>query len=242
MRRAGVLVVFLLCSSSLTAAEWRVIEFVDHPDSNVGAPHVIAAARPWPTDVEALRAAVATAVEKPFVGVADVRRGPATEGAVAELAETRARLVGVDDQGAHIRMRIAGAPGPVEVTVPLNGTVVVGGERDDDRHAFVAISLFDATTAAGVADFYTPRDPAVTAPKAPAGARLRATAAPSVKAVPVDVDVAPDGSVIAVHVLTHDAADAARLESTVRGWKFTPAMRDGKPVRAIAVVGIPFAR
>ena len=64
------------------------------------------------------------------------------------------------------------------------------------------------------------------------------------KGTAVEVEIDETGNVTAADALLgrYGTADDARsIESAVRGWKFTPATRDGKPVRVITDLIATFA-
>lgn len=224
----------------------RVIEFGDHPDPNTGAPRVLEAAQAWPVELTLLSAAVSAAVGRD-AAVYDMRRGAASTNAPEELEETKVRVLSVTPSGARVEVRMDAARDPVQAAVPMNGTVVIGSEHEDQRHAFVAVSLFDAVTASRIPEMFTPRDPSVAAPVKRTGAPLQPTKTAiehHLKGVVVQVEIDESGNVVAAQALGHyaSAADQAAIDNIIRTWKFQPTMRGGKPVRVMTTIVVPFGQ
>jgi hypothetical protein len=254
---ATIVVITLGCSTASTPAplgqltsggdaglQLRVIEFGDHPDPNTGAPKVLETAQAWPVDLPALSDAVSAAVGRDVI-VNDMHRGAVSSNASEELEETKVRVIGATSDGVKVEVRTDAAPGPVEAVVPMNGTVVIGSEHEDQRHAFVAISLLDPATASRVPELFTTRDPSVTPPVKRTGAPLQPTQAAienHLKGVVVQAEIDESGNVLAAHALGRfpSAADRAAVENTIRTWTFSPATRGGKPVRVVTNVVVPF--
>ena len=223
--------------------ELRVVEFADHPDPNTGIPHVVNEAQPWPPELRALSAAVALWSEKRGLYVYDIRHDALTTTTTQELEETTARVLEVKNDSARVSIRMDGAPeAAIEVSVPVNGTVVLGSERDDDRHAFVAVSVFDRALASQIPEVFSARDPSVTPPK-----QLTSSALPitdiarehHLKGLAFTAEIDERGNVADVHAQMGRYAspvDEKRFEDIARTWKFSPAMREGKPVRALTLV------
>jgi hypothetical protein len=226
-------------------AQMRVIEFGDHPDPNTGAPKVLETAPAWPVELIPLASAVSTAVGRE-ISVYDIRRGAVSSNATEELAETKVRVLDVKTDGVQVEVRMDASRDPVEAAVPMNGTVVIGSEHEDQRHAFVAVSLFDTATASRIPEIFTTLDPSVTAPTKQTGAPLQLTQAAiehHLKGVFVQAEIDESGNVLAAHALMGrypSASDQAAIENTFRTWKFHPAMRNGKPVRVVTNVAVPF--
>lgn len=233
--------------SSDAGVQLRVIEFGDHPDPNTGAPKVLEAAQAWPVELTPLSAAVSANVGRE-VAVYDMRRDAVSPNASEELEETKVRILSLTPSGAKVEVRMDAARDPVEAAVPMNGTVVIGSEHEDQRHAFVAVSLFDAVTASRIPEMYTTRDPSVTAPSKRSGVPLQPTKSAiehHLKGVAVYAEIDESGNVLAAHALMGrypSAADQAAIENTIRTWKFHPATRAGKPVRVMTTILVPFGQ
>ena len=235
-----------LAPSGDAGVQLRVIEFGDHPDPNTGPPRVLESAQAWPVELTPLSAAVSAAVGRD-VTVYDTRRGAASTNASEELEETKVRVLNVTPSGAKVEIRMDAARDPVEAAVPMNGTVVIGSEHEDQRHAFVAVSLFDTVTASRIPEMFTTGDPSVTAPVKRTGAPLQPTQSAiehHLKGVAVYAEVDESGNVVAAHALGHyaSAADQAAIDNIIRTWKFQPAMRGGKPVRVVTTILVPFGQ
>src|SRR5207237_2676436 len=85
--------------------ELRVVEFADHPDPNTGMPHVVNAAQPWPADLRALTAAVASWSEKTGSYIYDIRRDTIATTTTEKLEETSARVLDVTNDSARVSIR-----------------------------------------------------------------------------------------------------------------------------------------
>ena len=226
---------------ALDNLQLRVVEFADHPDPNTGPPHLINGAQPWPADLAALTSAANQWMDK-HTYVYDVRRDAPSPSLVETLEETTARVISVSNDSAKVSVTMDGAPAPVEVTVPVNGTVVLGSENGDDRHVFGAVSLFDRAHLDAMPEVFSAREPGVTPPRLIKGGVLPLSAAARdnhLKGAIVNAEVDEQGNVVAAHVLarrflTDD--DVKAIEDNVRTWTFSPAMRNGKPVRALTLV------
>ncbi|HYS54589.1 MAG TPA: energy transducer TonB [Thermoanaerobaculia bacterium] len=242
--------VMIGCSTAPRAVsgdELRVIEFGDHPDPHTGPSRTVETWQSWPLELTALTDAVAGVTGMHPV-VYDMRRRSISIGTDEELDETTVRVLDLTPQGARISVVMDGAPPPLELTLPINRTVVIGSEVEDQRHAFVAISLFDPATAAHVAEVFSTREPEVRPPVKIQSSPLTPTASAiehNLKGVIVEVDVDETGAVKAAHAFLGkypSATDQIAIENSVRQWKFAPATRHGKPVRVITDVAAEFAR
>jgi len=235
-----------LAPSGDAGVQLRVIEFGDHPDPNTGMPKVLEAAQAWPVELTPLSAAVSAAVGRD-VTVYDMRRGAASSNASQELEETKVRLLSFTPSCARVEIRMDAARDPVETAVPMNGTVVIGSVHEDQRHAFVAVSLFDPVIASRIPEIFTTRDPSVTAPVKRTGAPVQPTQTAiehHLKGVAMYAEIDESGNVVAAHVLGRyaSAADQAAIDAIIRTWKFQPAMRGGKPVRVVTTILVPFGQ
>jgi TonB family protein len=227
----------------------RVIEFGDHPDPNTGTPHALETAQAWPSEIDPLVDAVFRAVEGK-VSVYDIRHCGLAAGATVELLETTVRVIDVATSAARIsvRMHADATPQPVEVTVPMNGTVVIGSEAGDQHHAYVAVSLFDRAMSARIPEVFSMYERGITRPVKVSGAELQATAAARehhLKGVVVQMEIDEQGNVVTAHAHLGrypSASDQAMIEKTVRTWKFEPAKLNGKPVRVLADITANFPR
>jgi Gram-negative bacterial TonB protein C-terminal len=139
-------------------------------------------------------------------------------------------------------VRMDGAPDSVDVTVPINSTVVLGSDKGDDRHAFAAISVFDRAHADEVPVVYSPSDRSVTPPRVVTSRLLPLSAAARehhLKGAIVNAEIDEQGHVVVLRVLGArllSADDQKAIEDVVRTWKFSPATRDGRPVRAFMMI------
>ena len=220
----------------------QIVEFADHPDPNTGVPHAVADAQPWPDDLTALTAAADRWAEKDGTYVYDVRRDSLSPSTVEVLEETTATVIGVENDSARISLRMDGTPDPVEVSVPINRTVVLGSDKGDDRHAFVAVSVFDRTHADEVPVVYSPSDRSVTPPRVVTRSLLPLNASARehhLKGTIVNAEIDEQGHIVAARVLGGrllSADDRKAIEDVVRTWKFSPATRNGRPVRALMMI------
>ena len=225
----------------------RLVEFADHPDPNTGPPHLISGAQPWPADLAALNAAANQWTDKSGY-VYDVRRDSLSPSLVEELEETTARVVSVGNESARISVHMDGTPDPVEVTIPINTTVVLGSERGDDRHAFVALSLLDRDHVSQTGEVYSTSDPSVTPPRILRRSSLPASAAArehQLRGTVVQLDIDERGHVVSVHAPAGrflSAEDQKAIEDSVRTWTFAPATRNGNPVRVMTVIPVDYDR
>src|SRR5260370_24536272 len=134
------------------------------------------------------------------------------------------------------------ADGAIEVSVLVNGTVVLGGERADDRHAFVAVSIFDRALASQIPEVFSARDPSMTPPKQLTSSALPITESARehhLRGAVFIAEIDEQGNVADVHAELgrfRSPIDEKRLEDIARTWKFSPGTRDGKPVRALTSV------
>lgn len=216
------------------------IELRDHPDPHTGTLRVIEGSRAWPLDLGALLDAVSH--DWAPASVYDVRRATLADGVVEQTEETTVRVVESKPNAARLSVKLDAAAQPIEVTVPINSTVVVGSEADGQRHAFVALSLLDRTTRMRIPEVFSTREPGIVPPvrmdrtllAAPESARANGQ-----KGVILDVEIDESGNVIRAHVLGHrflSDADIAAIEKTVSEWKFKPATANGKAVRVVTTV------
>jgi len=155
------------------------------------------------------------------------------------------RVLSLTPSGAKVEIRMDAARDPVEAAMPMNGTVVIGSEHEDQHHAFVAVSLFDPATASRIPEIFTTRDPSVTAPVKRTGAPLQPTQTAiehHLKGLAMYAEIDESGNVVAAHALGRyaAAADQAAIDTIIRTWKFQPAMRGGKPVRVMTTILVPF--
>ncbi len=216
------------------------IELRDHPDPRTGALRVIEGARAWPLDLDALLDAVSQDCAP--ASVYDVRRASLAGGAVEQTEETTVRVVESKHGAARLTVKLDGAAQPIEVTVTINSTVVIGSEADGQRHAFVALSVLDRATRMRIPEVFSTREPGVVPPLRVSGAPLAAPESARVngqKGVALDVEVGERGNVIRARVhgrrfLTD--TDVAVIEKTVSEWKFKPATANGKAVRVVTTI------
>jgi hypothetical protein len=222
--------------------ELRVVEFADHPDPNTGVPHVVNATQPWPMELRALSAAAAGWSEKRGLYAYDIRNSGLTTTTTLQLEETTAQVLDAKNDSARISIHMDGAKEAIEVSVPVNGTVVLGSDRADDRHAFVAVSIFDRALASQIPEVFSTRDPSVTPPKQLTSSPLPITESArehNLRGAVFIAEIDEQGNVADVHAELgrfRSPIDEKRLEDIARTWKFSPATRDGKPVRALTSV------
>jgi hypothetical protein len=216
------------------------IELRDHPDPHTGALRVIEGARAWPLDVDALLDAVSHEWAK--ASVYDIRRATLAAGVVERTEETTVRVLESKRDAARLSVKLDAAAQPIDVTVPINSTVVIGSEADGQRHAFVAIPILDRATRARIPEVFSTREPGIIAPlrvdrsplAAPESARTNGQ-----KGVALDLIVDERGNVIRAHVLGHrflSETDIAAIEKTVSEWKFKPGSSNGKAVRVVTTI------
>jgi hypothetical protein len=213
------------------------IELSDHPDPHTGALRVIEGAKAWPLDLDALLDAVSH--DWAEASVYDMRRAALAAGAVEQTEETTVRIVESKRNAARLSVKLDAAAQPIEVTVPINSTIVIGSEADGQRHAFVAISTLDRATRMRIPEVFSTREPGIVAPVRVDGTPLAApepARANGQKGVALDIEVDERGKVIRVHVLGRrflSDTDIAAIEKTVSEWKLKPAMANGKAARVI---------
>jgi len=216
------------------------IELRDHPDPHTGTLRVIESARAWPLDLGALLDAVSH--DWAPASVYDVRRATLADGVVEQTEETTVRVLESNRNAARLSVKLDAAAQPIEVTVPINSTVVVGSEAGGQRHPFVALSLLDHATRMRIPEVFSTREPGVVPPlqldhsslAAPESARANGQ-----KGVVLDVEIDERGNVIRAHVLGHrflSDTEIAAIEKTVSEWKFKPATAGGKAVRVVTTV------
>ena len=216
------------------------IELRDHPDPHTGTLRVVEGARAWPLDLDALLQAVSQ--DWAEASVYDIRRASLAAGVVEQTEETTVRVLESKRDAARLSVKLDGAAQPIEVTVPINSTVVVGSEADGQRHAFVAISALDRATRTRIPEVFSTREPGVVPPLRASGAPLAApesARANGQKGVALDVEVDERGNVVRVHVLGRRLltdTDVAAIERAVSEWKFKPATANGKAVRVVTTV------
>ena len=222
------------------------IELRDHPDPHTGTLRVIEGARAWPLDLDALLQAVSQ--DWAEASVYDVRRASLAAGVVEQTEETTVRVLESKQSAARLSVKLDGAAHPIELTVPINSTVIVGSEADGQRHAFVALSLLDHATRMRIPEVFSTREPGIVPPlqldhsslAAPESARANGQ-----KGVVLDVLVDERGNVIRVHVLARrflSDMHAAAIEKTVSEWKFKPATAGGKAVRVVTTILAAFGQ
>jgi hypothetical protein len=216
------------------------IELRDHPDPHTGALRVIDGARAWPLELGALLDAVSH--DWAPASVYDVRRATLAGGVVEQTEETTVRVLESNRNTARLSVKLDAATQPIEVTVPINSTVVVGSESGGQRHAFVALSVLDRATRMRIPEVFSTREPGIAPPlqldhsslAAPESARANGQ-----KGVVLAVEIDERGNVIRVHVLGRrflTDTDIASIEKTVSEWKFKPGTANGKAVRVVTTV------
>jgi outer membrane biosynthesis protein TonB len=216
------------------------IELRDHPDPHTGTLRVTEGARAWPLDLDALLQAVSH--DWAEASVYDIRRAALADGVVEQTEETTVRVVESNRNAARLSVKLDAATQPIEVTVPINSTVVVGSESGGQRHAFVALSVLDRATRMRIPEVFSTREPGIASPlqldhsslAAPESARANGQ-----KGVVLDVEIDERGNVIRVHVLGRrflTDTDIASIEKTVSEWKFKPGTANGKAVRVVTTV------
>jgi hypothetical protein len=222
------------------------IELRDHPDPHTGALRVIDGARAWPLELGALLDAVSH--DWAPASVYDVRRAALADGVVEQLEGTTVRVLKSNRNTARLSVKLDAAAQPIEVTVPINSTVVVGSEAGGQRHAFVALSLLDRATRMQTPEVFSTREPGIVPPlrldRAPLVAPESARANGQ-KGMVLDVDIDERGNVVRVHVLARrllSDTEVAAIEKTVSEWKFKPATANGKAVRVVTTVLAAFGQ
>lgn len=248
MRSALIATLLVACSLHSVrvpagAQHLRVIEFGDHPDPNTGTPEMmLPGAQPWPSEFGLLTAAVSKAVDRQ-VSIYDIRHGAASVGATQQTEETTVRILETTADGIRVLVQMESSPTSVEAVVPRNGTVVIGSQSSDERHAFVAVSLTEATS-----DIFSTREPGVKPPVKVSGAALQPTAAAlehHLIGVVVETQIDENGNVVEAHALLgryRSTTDASMIENTIRAWRFRPATLDGKPVPVVTRLVVNYAR
>jgi len=227
-------------TSQAADVQLLTIELRDHPDPHTGTLRVIDGARAWPLDLGELLDAVSH--DWAPASVYDIRRAALADGVVEQTEETTVRVLESNRNSARLSVKLDAAAQPIEVTVPINSTVVVGSEAGGQRHAFVALSLLDRTTRMRIPEVFSTREPGIVPPlqldhssiAAPESARENGQ-----KGVLLDVEIDERGTVIRAHVLGHrflSDTDIAAIEKTVSGWKFKPATANGKAVRVLTTI------
>jgi Gram-negative bacterial TonB protein C-terminal len=232
-------------TGSTADVQLLTIELRDRPDPHTGTLRVIEGAQAWPLELDPLLAAVSR--DWAEASVYNMRRETLVAGVIEQLEETTVRVLDIGPNSARLSVKLDGATQPLDVTVPINSTVVVGSEADGQRHAFVAVSALDRATRTRNPEVLSTREPGVTSPMRAHGGRLAAPAAARAngqKGVVLDVEVDASGNVVMAHALDRrylSATDAAAIEKTVSEWKFRPAMRNGKPVRVMTTITAVFS-
>jgi len=136
----------------------------------------------------------------------------------------------------------AAAPAPIEITVPTNVTLVIGSETHDQRHAFIAVSVFDSAAASRIPETFSTREPGVRGPMKISGPAVQPTSASRrhhLKGVVAEVAIDERGNVLSAHAIPgrySSPGDERTIEDTIRLWKFAPATRKGQPVRVVTSV------
>jgi hypothetical protein len=233
-------------ATSETDGQLVTIELSDHPDPHTGALRVIESAKAWPLDLDALLDALSH--DWSTASVNDMRRADLAEGAVEQTEETTVRVLEAKRDTALLSVKLDGAAQPIEVTVPINSTVVAGSEADGQRHAFVAISLLDRATRMRIPEVFSTREPGIVPPMRLDHAPLAApesTRANGQKGVALDVEVDERGNVIRAHVLGRrflSDTEVAAIEKTVSEWKFKPGTANGKAARVVTTILAPFGQ
>jgi hypothetical protein len=222
------------------------IELRDHPDPRTGALRVIDGARAWPLELDSLLDAVSH--DWAPASVYDIRRATLANGVVEQTEETTVRVLDSTQNAARLSVKLDAAAQPIDMTVPINSTVVVGSEADGQRHAFVAVSLLDHATRMRIPEIFSTREPGIVPPlqldhsslAAPESARTNGQ-----KGVVLDVEIDERGDVIRAHVLGHrflSDTDIAAIEKTASGWKFKPGTANGKAVRVVTTILASFGQ
>ena len=226
-----------------TPLQLRIVDFGDRPHNNTGAPHAVG--DQWPDDVVALSSAVGEWSDKTSVAQ-DIRRVTATPSRIS-MNDAEVTVVDVSESSARLAVRLEGRDEPVNVIVPLDKTVVLGTDHNDDLHAFLALSLFDADAAAHIAPIYSIREPGVRPPK-----RVRGTLPPTQSAIQQHMrstilyfDVDEKGNVVSAVMLGKHGStpeDIATVEQAARSFRFEPAKYRGVPVRSVGIIPIEYTR
>jgi hypothetical protein len=255
-RFAMVLFLWLLasCASKTVVApasheplQLRVIEFADHPDPNTGPLAVLRSEGAWPLELDALLTTLGRSGRMAMVY--DMRRQGLKTGATVRLRETTARVVGVTSSAAHLSIRLdADDSTPVDLTVPINGTEVVGSEGNGVRHVFVAVSVLDGATAERIPQVYTTPQAGMEAPVKVSGSAVAMPAGAAangqtVSVVQVGIDEL--GNVVSARVAGSrflTAEEIAAIERAVMAWKFQPASQGGRPIPALTTILVPFSQ
>jgi hypothetical protein len=222
------------------------IELRDHPDPHTGALRVIEGTQAWPLDLDSLLDAVSHDWASALV--LDIRRAALAAGIVEQTEETTVRVVESKKGAARLSVKLDGAAQPIEVTVPINSTLVVGSEADGQRHAFVAVSILDRETRMRIPEVFSTREPGIVPPLRLSGYPLEAPeSAPASRqeGVALDIEVDERGNIVRAHVLGRRFLSdkvVAAIEKTVSGWKFKPGTANGKPVRVVTTILAPFGQ
>jgi hypothetical protein len=222
------------------------IEFADHPDPNTGSLRVIQANGQWPLEIDPLIDSVSREWAPASIG--GFRRGPITVGSVEELEETTVRVLDSNPASARLSVKLDAAPDPIEVTVPVNTTVVIGSEANGQRHAFAAVLALDRATRTRIAEVFSARDPGVTPPVKVSGAEIVAPAsarANAPKGVVIEITVDKSGNVVRAHAIRGrflSAPDVAAIEAAISAWKFKPGTVNGKAVTVVMSIPVMFGR
>ena len=238
------------CSSMAAAPDADVqlltIELSDHPDPHTGVLRVIEGAQAWPLDLDVLLDAVSHDWAK--ASVYDMRRAILAAGVVEQTEETTVRVLESKRDATRLSVKLDAAAQPIEVTVPINSTIVIGSEADGQRHAFVVISALDRPTRMRIPEVFSVREPGIVPPvrvdRTPLGAPESARRNGQ-KGVVLDVEVDERGNIIRAHVLGHrflSDTDIAAIEKTVPEWKFKPGTANGKAVRVVTTILQPFGQ
>jgi hypothetical protein len=226
--------------SPSTDVQLLTIELRDHPDPHTGALRVIEGARAWPLDLDSLLQTVSQ--DWAEASVYDIRRASPAASVVEQTEETTVRVLESKQSGARLSVKLDGAAQPIEVTVPINSTVVVGSEAGGQRHAFVVLSLLDRATRMRIPEVFSTREAGIVPPQRLDSTRLatpESARANGQKGVALDVEVDERGNVIRAHVLGRrflSDSDVAAVEKTVSEWKFKPGTAGGKAVRVVTTI------
>jgi TonB family protein len=243
------LMLMLLLAAPLAAAQSydvRVVEYSHYHDVTKDSPrslpdHVLAGK--WPLQLSALT----HALERPGllngIFVDAMHRDALKAGELQSYEHVSVGLRDVTRTEAHVTLHVNGAAKDLELTVPMNGTAVVSGDVEAAHNDLVAVSVLDPATAAAVPQVYPVRDDV----KAPVVVRrvnpvypasVRRNHVSGIVIMQTEVDEA--GNLVDAYVvkpligLTEPALDA------IRQWRFTPATRNGEPVRSLFALTIQF--
>jgi hypothetical protein len=233
-------------SAQSVSPQLRIVDFGQRPDPNTGPPHKIDQ-RVWPADTTSLTNAVAQWTEHQ-VAVADTRHANANAGWTADMRDASVHLDSLSSDSANVSITMEGAPAPVSVTVPMNQTVLIGTDRGDDPHPFMAVSFFAPDFAATVPQIFSSNEPGIIAPRKLDGP---ATIPPPrfafehhLRGIAIYFDVDEHGNVVSATPLMGrypSETDEHAIKEVVRGWRFSPATQNGKPVRATTFLVVNYS-